>query len=237
MRSDRLDSGDRSIRLGDRLEVVEVQPIDGRIGTTAGRRIVVRARLRAANTRGAPENGLRYRQHSRLEQLRVGRIGEGGKTERHRRREPAGRVGRRYQVVAVPVCENRADVPVRENELHQGSALLLAHHVRTGVGVEIRVVVLEVAIQIDPARSILVQEAVAIRVDAFPIQLVAADFALGGIGLLHQSGVRRVDHVFPGRILHSHHGNHAVAIQILRPIFVNAAVVVIVVRPTVALST
>ena len=101
---------------------------------------------------------------------------------------------------------------------------------RTGVRVEIGIVVLEVAIQVDATRAVLVEEAVAIRIDALPIQFVAAHLSLRCVGLLHDTRVGRIDHVFAGGILEAHHGNHAVAIQVFRSIFVDTAVVVVVVR-------
>ena len=236
LRGHRLDSGDQLVRLGDGLEVFEVGPIHCRIRTAAGRRIVVCARLRTTRPCRGTERELRCREHAHLEQTRVGRISESGKSERRGRRKPARRVGRNHQVVAVTVGQDRTDVPVSDHEIHQRSALLFAHHVRTGVRVEIGIVVLEVAIQVDATRAVLVEEAVAIRIDALPIQFVAAHLSLRCVGLLHDTRVGRIDHVFAGGILEAHHGNHAVAIQVFRSIFVDTAVVVVVVRTHVPLA-
>ena len=67
----------------------------------------------------------------------------------------------------------------------------LAHHVRAGVGLVVGILVLEVAVEVDAAGRVLVVEAVAVVVDAFPVDRVAAALAPLRIGAAHQARDRR----------------------------------------------
>ena len=54
------------------------------------------------------------------------------------------------------------------------------------------------------------------------------------VGLDHHAGVGRVGHVFPGDVFDTHGGDQAVAVEILRRVFVGCAVAIVVRAPLVA---
>ena len=92
----------------------------------------------------------------------------------------------------------------------------------------------EVAIELDAADAILVDEPVAVAVDAFPVHRPAAGLALLRIGALHQARVVGRRRERPARIRHPHHRDHAVTVEVFRRILVDAPVVVVVERREVA---
>ena len=155
----------------------------------------------------------------------------------HRRRRPAGAAAHQRspdQRVGRPEGDDRGDVPARQDVLEQRPRFLFADHVAAGAGRVGRVLVREVAIELDAADAVLVEEAVAVAVDAFPVHRPAAGLALLGVGALHQPRVVARRRERPARILGAHHRDHPVAVQILRRILVEAAVVVVVGRRQVA---
>ena len=93
---------------------------------------------------------------------------------------------------------------------------------------------LEVAVQIDAARTVFIEIPVTIRIAAFPVQRVGAGLPLSGIRFLDPSLVVLVQHIGAVRVHRSHEGDQAIAIQIFRAVLIDAAVVVVVVRECVA---
>ena len=95
---------------------------------------------------------------------------------------------------------------------------------------------LEIAVEVDPARSVFVQETVAVRVHALGVERVCAGLALGFVRTLHQARIVRVDHEVARRVGDPHERDHAVAVQVFTGIFIEAAVIVVVVRKSVSAS-
>ena len=93
---------------------------------------------------------------------------------------------------------------------------------------------LEVAVEIDAADAILVQESVPVRVHSFGIERVRPRLAFRLVRPLHQSRIIRMQHEFSGRIEDTHERDQAVAIQVLTGILVEPSVVVVVVREPVS---
>ncbi len=119
-------------------------------------------------------------------------------------RVPAGSRGGRNQVVTLAKGEDRRDVSPGEYVFDQAARFRLADHVGPCVGCVIRILVLKVAIQVHAAVRILVEEAVAVVVESFPVDRVAAGFSLGRVRAAQEPRIIRMHHERPPRILHAH---------------------------------
>ena len=69
-----------------------------------------------------------------------------------------------------------------------------------------------VAVVIDAAGAIFVDQAVRIVINSFAHELVDAAFALAAVGLLHQAGLVRVDHPLAVWIANAHYADKSVAV-------------------------
>ena len=113
--------------------------------------------------------------HPDAPRRRVGAFGEVDQIQPCGRGRPPAR---RDEVVAFAEGQDGRDVAVREDVVQERAGFRLAHHVAAGVGRGVRVLVHEVAVDVDAARAVLVVEAVAVVVDALRVERPAAGLAL-----------------------------------------------------------
>jgi hypothetical protein len=176
-------------------------------------------------------------EHSLVEHVGVGRVGKRGKIEDLGPGQTAACVRRSDQVVGVTEGQNRSDIALGHDEIHQRSRFRLAHHVGAGVPLVIGIGVLEVAVEIHTAGAVLVQESIAVRIPTFPIQRVGTGLSLACIRPLHEPGVVGMNDVVAGWVGYSHDRNEPIAVQILGRILVDAPVVVVVVGSSIAATS
>ncbi len=88
----------------------------------------------------------------------------------------------------------------------------------------------EVAVDVDAARAVFVDEAVAVVVDALRIDRPPARLTLRRVRALHEARVLGADHVQPFGVLHAHDRDDAVLVEVLGAVFVHPGVVVRVER-------
>jgi len=94
--------------------------------------------------------------------------------------------GSSHQVVAGAVCQDHGYVAMSNHEVHQGPRLDFANHVRACVRFVVRVLVLEVTVEIYTPSRVLVDEPIAVVVDSLPVDLVATGLPLGCLSQLHE---------------------------------------------------
>ena len=234
------DAGDVAIAVRDVAEDLHVGGLDRRRRPRRVRRRRRRPRRRLIE--GVVEDPARLIRHGRdiardADGERRGGGGVGERREIHRRRRLAVAAADQRsadQRVGGAEGDDRGDVAVRQHVVEQRPRFLLADHVPAGAGRVRRIQVREVAIELDAADAVLVEEAVAIVVDAFPIDRPAARLALLRVGTLHQARIVARRRERTGRVLDAHHGDQAVPVQVFRRILVETAVVVVVERRHVA---
>ena len=126
----------------------------------------------------------------------------------------------------MPEGYDRGDVARANHEVHERPRLGLAEHVVAGVALPIRVLMLEVAVEVYATGAVLVDEAVAIVVDSLPVESVRPGLPLGRVSLFHEAWLVWVDHVHAERVEHAHDRDDAVAVQVVRGVFVHATIIV-----------
>ena len=129
-------------------------------------------------------------------------------------------------------CDDRCDdLWTITHELRDGERLGLAELVRPRVARKLGPAVGEVAVEIDPARSVLAVDAVAVAVRALDEDLMRGDLALVAVRGAHDARVGRVDDMRGGAARRrdaADRGDEAVAVDVAGAVFVGNAVAVVV---------
>ena len=134
-------------------------------------------------------------------------VGERDEIERPTRGACAPvRVGGAIRLSLSPKVSIAAMLRRAEDVVEHAARLGLAHHVRAGVGADSTGYwCWKLRLMSTPPAAVLVEEAVAVVVGAFPVDRAAAALALLRIGAPQQARIVGVDHVGPVRILDAHH--------------------------------
>ena len=158
-------------------------------------------------------------------------LGEADQVELAGRTEPAGARRRDDEVVALPEGQDGRDVAVGDDPGHQGPAFGLADHVRAGAGLVVGIFVGEVPVDVDAARRILVDEAVAVVVDPFRKELdrrpSRPSSGRPSSSRRGSSGSATYSPPAAGTLIDR---DEAVAVEVLGAVLVDPAVVVVVER-------
>ena len=174
----RAQAGQLPVAVADRPEVLDVCRGHGRCGwrhatsaaPSAGcSRGPAAASATTAAEAAATAEALRRREPAGRAGAFDAVVGKADKVHRRSRRQCAGRGWRCDQVVALTEGEDCRDVAARQDVVEHAAGLRLADHVRTGVRRVVRILVLEIAVDVDAAGAVLIDEAVAVVVDPFPV--------------------------------------------------------------------
>jgi hypothetical protein len=137
-------------------------------------------------------------------------------------------LGRGEQVVGRAVDDRQGDVAAAEEEVHQCPGLGRVARPGAGLGRGVGEGVREVLVRPDAVGGVLVELAVAVVVPALGLDPVGAGPLLHGVGLDHDAGIDRIGEPVAGRIGDPHAGDPAVAVEVVRRVFPEEAVDIVI---------
>lgn len=168
-------------------------------------------------------SGLEHADSSRLGYALLGEVEEVDRLGRGIVPVPSG-----DEIVTLAEGEHGSDVAMVTDVLHQCTRFQFTGHEAAGVGLVVRILVHEVAIEIGAPRSIFGDETVVVPVDPFVVEPVSAHFAALRIRPLQQTRIIRMDHIRAFRVLDAHQRDVTILIQVLGRVLVDPTVVIVV---------
>jgi len=127
-------------------------------------------------------------------------------------------------------------IVVVEHKFKKSLRFRLGGRIKPGSLIVVFKVVEEIPVDLHSSRSVFIDLSISIIVISFSIKKIFTLFSLFGISWPHQPWFFRINNPVPPRRFHSHHGYQAVAVQILRTVFVNQTIIILIHRMPVTSS-